>query len=56
MLLNLELIPSINTSIVSMLLLPMCIYWDKDIVVCLKEVLKDANVACVLIYKRCRGQ
>ena len=25
-----------------MLFLPMCIYWDRDIVICLKEVLKDS--------------
>ena len=24
--------------------LPVCIYWDRDIVICFKEVLKDPNV------------
>ena len=27
-----------------MLFLPMCIYWDRDIAICFKEVLKDHNV------------
>ena len=27
-----------------MLFLPMCIYCDKDIVICFKEVLRDPNV------------
>ena len=27
-----------------MLFLPMCIYWDRDIVICFKEVLKGLNV------------
>ena len=27
-----------------MLFLPMCIYWDRDIVICFKVVLKDLNV------------
>ena len=31
-----------------MLFLPMCIYWDRDIVICFKEVLKDPNVNLIL--------
>ena len=31
-----------------MLFLPMCIYWDRDIVICVKEVLKDPNVNLVM--------
>ena len=31
-----------------MLLLPMCIYWDRDIVICLKEVLKDLSVNLIM--------
>ena len=26
-----------------MLFLPMCIFWDRDIVICFKKVLKDPN-------------
>ena len=31
-----------------MMVLPECIYWDRDIVICFKEVLKDVNETCVL--------
>ena len=31
-----------------MLFLSMCIYWDRDIVICFKEVLKDPNVNLVM--------
>ena len=27
-----------------MLFLPMCIYWDRDIIICFKKVLKDPNI------------
>ena len=30
-----------------MLFLPMCIYWDRDIAICFKEVLKDHNVSLI---------
>ena len=32
----------------AMLFLPMCIYWDRDIVICFKEVLKYRNVNLIL--------
>ena len=31
-----------------MLFLPICIYWDRDIVVCFKEVLQDPNVNLIM--------
>ena len=31
-----------------MLFLPMSIYWDRDIVICFKEVLKDSNVNLII--------
>ena len=31
-----------------MLFLSMCIYWDRDIVICFKEVLKDPNVNLIM--------
>ena len=31
-----------------MLFLPMCIYWDRGIVICFKEVLKYRNVNLIL--------
>ena len=37
-----------------MLFLLMCIYWDRDIVICLKEVLKDPNVN--LIFEQIKLQ
>ena len=35
--------------IAAMMVLPECIYWDRDIVICFKEVLKDVNETCVLM-------
>ena len=32
----------------AMLFLAMCIYWDRDIVICFKEVLKYRNVNLIL--------
>ena len=31
-----------------MLFLPMCIYWERNIVICFKEVLKDPNVNLIM--------
>ena len=31
-----------------MLFLPMCIYWDRDIIICFKEVLKDPYVKLIM--------
>ena len=31
-----------------MLFLPMCIYWDRDIVICFNKVLKDPNVNLII--------
>ena len=31
-----------------MLFLQMCIYWDRNIVICFKEVLKDPNVNLIM--------
>ena len=31
-----------------MLFLPMCIYWDRDIVICFKKVLKDPNINFIM--------
>ena len=31
-----------------MLFLPMCIYWDGDIIICFKEVLKDPKVKLIM--------
>ena len=31
-----------------MLFLSMCIYWDRDIVICFKEALKDPNVNLIM--------
>ena len=31
-----------------MLFLPMCIYWDRDIVICFKKVLKDPNINLIM--------
>ena len=28
--------------------LPLCIYWDRDIVICFKEVPKDPNVNLIM--------
>ena len=28
--------------------LPMCIYWDRDIIICFKEVLKYLNVNLIM--------
>ena len=30
------------------MLLPRCIYWDRSIVICFKEVLKDPNVKLII--------
>ena len=34
--------------IVLILFLPLCIYWDRGIVICFKEVLKDPNVNLII--------
>ena len=31
-----------------MLFLPMCIYWDRDFVICFKEVLKHPNINLIM--------
>ena len=31
-----------------MLFLPMCIYWDRDIIICFKKVLKDPNINLIM--------
>ena len=36
-----------------MLFLPMCIYWDKDIVIYFKDILKDSNVNLVMEQHFC---
>ena len=38
-----------------MLFLIMCIYWDRDIVICFKEFLKDPNVNLIIeqIKRQC---
>ena len=36
-----------------MLILPMCIYWDRDIAISFKEVLKDPNVNLIIEKLNC---
>ena len=31
-----------------MLFLPICIYWDRDVLICFKEVFKDPNVNLIM--------
>ena len=31
-----------------MLFLLMCIYWDRDILICFKEVVKDPNIKLIM--------
>ena len=31
-----------------MLFLPMCIYWNRDIVICFEKVLKDPNINLIM--------